>query len=75
LLSRIGEFIIGYGWQSELARRLNVNTRTVQRWCSGEYQPHSGHWNDIAQMVRDHRNSLDQKAANLLRDITKLSAE
>ena len=35
-LQKIGEALFGPRWQSELARELGVNDRTVRRWASGE---------------------------------------
>ena len=35
-LSALGLALYGYGWQSYLARALDVNIRTVQRWKSGD---------------------------------------
>ena len=31
-----GERILGYGWQTKLARALNTDGRTVRRWALGE---------------------------------------
>lgn len=31
-----GESAYGYGWQTALARSLDVSSRTVRRWASGE---------------------------------------
>lgn len=31
-----GEAVYGYGWQTALARSLDVSSRTVRRWASGE---------------------------------------
>lgn len=33
----IGQYLYGEKWQSPLARKLNVNIRTLQRWTSGDY--------------------------------------
>lgn len=38
-LQKIGEALYGPRWQSELARDLDVNDRTVRRWASGESVP------------------------------------
>ena len=34
-LEAMGKSIYGYGWQTKLARDLDVNIRTVQRWIAG----------------------------------------
>ncbi len=35
-LEAIGSFLYGNLWQSELARDLGINSRTMRRWVSGE---------------------------------------
>lgn len=35
-LREIGEFLYGELWQSQLARALNINDRTVRRWLAGK---------------------------------------
>lgn len=32
----LGDRLFGYGWQSALARRYGVHSRTVRRWASGK---------------------------------------
>ena len=34
-LTRICEYFYGRNWQTELAKKLEVNPRTVRRWKSG----------------------------------------
>lgn len=36
LITTVGEVLYGATWQSNLARDLRVNVRTVQRWATGE---------------------------------------
>lgn len=36
LLREVGESLYGRLWQSDLARALGVNDRTMRRWASGE---------------------------------------
>lgn len=35
-LKQIGEFLYGELWQSQLARALHINDRTVRRWLAGK---------------------------------------
>ena len=35
-LKKVGVACFGNTWQTEMARALNVNSRTVRRWASGE---------------------------------------
>jgi DNA-binding transcriptional regulator YdaS (Cro superfamily) len=34
-LKTAGRTLYGYGWQSKMARDINVNPTTVRRWVSG----------------------------------------
>ena len=34
-LARVGQALYGDTWQSDLARALGVNSRTVRRWLAG----------------------------------------
>lgn len=48
------EYIMGtrYGWQSNLARRMGVDPRTVRRWLSGEEKPSPTAWNLLKMMIK-----------------------
>lgn len=41
----------GHGWQSAMARALNVNTRTVRRWASGETPVPGRIWEALAKVT------------------------
>ena len=38
-IARIGRALYGERWQSAMARELDVNIRTVQRWAAGAEPP------------------------------------
>ena len=58
LLARIGVALYGERWQSAMARDLEVNIRTVQRWAVGESVPS---WAVFAELLA----LLDERAAEL----------
>ena len=58
LLARIGVALYGERWQSAIARDLEVNIRTVQRWAAGEVEPS---WAVFAELLV----LLNEKAAEL----------
>lgn len=37
-LAEIGRAMFGTNWQTDLARALGCNVRTVRRWSGGEYE-------------------------------------
>ena len=47
LLSEAGRALYGDQWQSDLARALDVDPRTVRRWASGSTTPRKGVYADL----------------------------
>ena len=60
LLHEIGEALFGPLWQSELARALAVNGRTVRRWAAGTHAPPPRVWADIARLAFERRAALSR---------------
>lgn len=46
-----GEYLFGDSWQSQLARLLDVNLRTVQRWAAGQNPVPDHAARDVAALV------------------------
>ena len=67
LLERLGALLYGPEWQSPLARALDVNLRTMQRWAAGIHQPPERLWGDIAALLRERRIEIDAALAELSR--------
>lgn len=68
LLREAGEALYGTQWQSEMARDLNINTRTVQRWVAGVGEPAPGHYLDILRITQERAMMLDALADRLKRE-------
>jgi transcriptional regulator with XRE-family HTH domain len=71
LLSEAGRALYGTQWQSDLARALDVNPRTVRRWASGEDIPRLGVYADLlalcdnrAKELKDIRKRIEGLAAS-----------
>lgn len=58
LLHEIGQALFGSQWQSDLARELSVNVRTVQRWAAGEIIPPNGVYIEILDLAKQRRDEL-----------------
>ncbi|MEJ0017561.1 MAG: hypothetical protein WDN25_13540 [Acetobacteraceae bacterium] len=65
LLTEAGEALYGPRWQSEIARDLGCNVRTVQRWVSGTIDPPVGIWVDLLRLTQERAMTLDALAERL----------
>lgn len=50
ILRAYGEALFGPRWQSELARALDVNERTMRRWLAGDTPIPDGLADDLAKL-------------------------
>jgi hypothetical protein len=51
LFARIGRAFFGPHWQSDLARTIAVNPRTVRRWGAGQEEPPPGVWRELEEIA------------------------
>ena len=58
LIADCGRALYGETWQSELARALNINRATVQRWLAGKFQPPAGVWADLMKLTNRRSKQL-----------------
>lgn len=65
LLHEAGEALYGPRWQSELARELGVNIRTVQRWAAGQVDISAGVYVDLLRLAQERAQALDALADRL----------
>jgi DNA-binding transcriptional regulator YiaG len=45
-------------WQSDLARALSVNDRTVRRWVAGDVPIPAGLWYEVKQLLKQRGHAL-----------------
>ncbi len=66
LVTRVGVALFGEAWQSEMARTLNVNPRTVRRWANGDIEtPHRGIFKELAGIARKRMDVLEALVAEM----------
>lgn len=56
--SAFGLALYGHGWQTALARALDVNTRTVRRWASGETPVPEAVWDELHKVAGTDERGL-----------------
>jgi transposase-like protein len=57
-LRLLGESLHGVRWQNAVARDLGIHVRQVQRWVSGQYEPHEGHIADLIALARTRKSQI-----------------
>ena len=65
LLAEAGEALYGPRWQSEVARDLGCNVRTVQRWVAGVVDVPAGIYADLWRLALERAVLLDAVAEKL----------
>jgi predicted transcriptional regulator len=64
-LARIGTALYGRQWQSDLARDLGVNPRTVRHWLKGEYRIHPEVDEQMVNLLTDRLGEITGLIARL----------
>jgi hypothetical protein len=65
LLRETGESLYGARWQSELARDLAINDRTMRRWLAGTNGVPEQVREELRVLAQARRKALDQVIARL----------
>ena len=60
LIRTVGPGLWGQRWQSPLSYALNIDTRSVRRWASGETEPRADTWAKLAALMRERIAELDR---------------
>ena len=58
LFRAIGEALYGPLWQSEFARQIGVNDRTMRRWATGAFGLPTGIFDTVLPLVADRQDEL-----------------
>lgn len=73
-LRRAGEALYGPQWQSELARALDVNGRTVRRWAAGDTAIPDWLAARLLELIAAHDDELDEVWSMLRHQAASTSA-
>jgi hypothetical protein len=60
ILSAIGEALYGVNWVTPLAKDLNINRKTIQRYISGELKINPNIAIDLANILSDREYSINK---------------
>jgi hypothetical protein len=66
LLQQVGEALYGPRWQSDLARDLEIDDRSIRRYLAGEREIPDDMPDQLRQVLADRRAALDRAAKLLL---------
>lgn len=60
LFVKCGEALYGPRWQSEIARALDVDDRTIRRWVAGDSPIPNGVNVDLLRLLTDRADDVDE---------------
>lgn len=63
-LEQAGRLLYGDQWQSALARALNVDSRTVRRWASGDSAIKQSISKEIDELLKINQKEISDYLAN-----------
>lgn len=63
-LQQAGRLLYGDQWQSNLARSLSVDDRTVRRWASGGSAIKQSIANEVMQLLRVNQKEISEYLAD-----------
>ena len=66
LFARIGRAFFGSHWQSDLARTIAVNLRTVRRWGAEQEEPPPGVWRELEEIAVERGAELALAPAEMM---------
>ncbi|RLZ10817.1 transcriptional regulator [Acinetobacter sp. 2JN-4] len=64
-LRQAGELLYGNQWQSDLARAINVDSRRIRQWLSGQRAVPEGLWLEIIELLKNNSRDTARYADNL----------
>jgi hypothetical protein len=69
LLREIGEALYGERWQSEMARKLEVEDRAIRRWLTEQNVIPAGVWASLLEILRWREVSMMEARQRLARRV------
>lgn len=64
-LKQAGELLYGNQWQSDLARAINVDSRRIRQWLSGQRPIPAGLWLEIIELLKNNSRDTARYADDL----------
>lgn len=64
-LKQAGELLYGNQWQSDLARAINVDSRRIRQWLSGQRPIPVGLWLEIIELLKNNSRDTASYAESL----------
>lgn len=64
-LKQAGELLYGNQWQSDLARAINVDSRRIRQWLSGQRPIPVGLWLEIIELLKNNSRDTARYADDL----------
>lgn len=64
-LKQAGELLYGNQWQSDLARAINVDSRRIRQWLSGQRPIPVGLWLEIIELLKNNSRDTASYADDL----------
>ncbi|MBV5324401.1 MAG: hypothetical protein J0626_03560 [Rhodospirillaceae bacterium] len=65
MIVTVGQALWGSRWQTDMAKALGVNDRTVRSWEQGRCHPRPGIYVDLMRMCLERAQDLDALAEKL----------
>lgn len=66
ILEKVGVACFGNAWQTDLAKALTVNSRTVRRWASGEAPIPKNIRNELLALLEARAHEIDMTRDELI---------
>lgn len=64
-LEQAGRLLYGDQWQSDLSRALDVDSRTVRRWASGESDIKGSISDEIIELLKANQKEVGKYLASI----------
>lgn len=69
MLEKVGVACFGNAWQTDLAKALTVNSRTIRRWVSGETPIPKNVRNELLALLEARAHEIDMTRDELINSL------